>query len=118
MPLITTHSHAAWKSLFLRCGCELDDGTAFSEYAFKLGPFICSVWTTTSLSWWKVDIGSDGPRWAFSCMALGDGGDALRGSGNGDVSHLMNSLGPLLQHLAGALQQSGAPMAPQQQVLF
>lgn len=51
-------------------------------------------------------------------MTLGDGGEAVRGSGNGDVSHLMNSLGPLLQHLAGALQQSGAPMAPQQQVLF
>lgn len=51
-------------------------------------------------------------------MASGEGGGVVSGSGNGEVSHLMNSLAPLLQHIAGALQQSGAPTPPQQQVLF
>lgn len=44
----------------------------------------------------------------FCCMAPGDGVGA---------ADLMNSLGPLLQHLAGALQQSGDPTPVQQQVI-
>lgn len=40
---------------------------------------------------------------------IGDGGGA---------SDLLNSLGPLLQHLAGALQQPGDTTLLQQQVLF
>jgi len=39
------------------------------------------------------------------------------GDGSG-AADLMNSLAPLLQHLAGALQQSGDPAPVQPQVLF
>jgi len=42
-------------------------------------------------------------------MAAGDGGGA---------ADIMNSLAPLLQHIAGALQQSGDPTPVQQQVCF
>ena len=51
-------------------------------------------------------------------MDAGDGGGAGSGAGNGEVADLMSSLAPLLQHFAGALQQSGAPTPLQQQVVF
>lgn len=51
-------------------------------------------------------------------MASGEGGGAGSGTGNGEVAHFMSSLTPLLQHFAGALQQSEAPTPLQQQVLF
>lgn len=61
----------------------------------------------------RLNAGFDTPR-----MASGEGGGAGSGTGNGEVAHLMSSLAPLLQHFAGALQQSGAPTPLQQQVLF
>lgn len=46
-------------------------------------------------------------------MFTGEGANS-RGAGGGEAN-LMSSLAPLLQHIAGALQQ-GAPILPQQQV--
>lgn len=49
-------------------------------------------------------------------MRSGEGGGVV--SESGESSQIVNSSSPLLQHITGALQQSGAPTPPQRQVLF